>query len=43
MAIVSGGHERVANVAAQIERVQPSVLDWAPMIAELLRLDGAQA
>jgi hypothetical protein len=43
MAIVSGGHERVANVAAQIERVQPSVLDWAPMIAELLRVDGAQA
>jgi len=43
MAIVSGGDERVATVAAQIERVQPSVLDWAPMIAGLLELDGAPA
>jgi hypothetical protein len=43
MAIVSGGDERVATVVAQIERVQPSVLDWAPMIAGLLQLDGAPA
>jgi hypothetical protein len=43
MAIVSGGDKRVARVAGQVERVQPSVLDWAPMIAGLLQLDGAQA
>ena len=41
MAIVSGGDPRVADVARRIERHQPSVLDWAPMIADLLRLDGA--
>jgi hypothetical protein len=41
MAIVSGGAGRVAHVARQIERTQPSVLDWAPMIARLLHLDGA--
>jgi hypothetical protein len=41
MAIVSGGDRRVAHVARQIERTQPSVLDWAPMIARLLQLDGA--
>jgi hypothetical protein len=41
MAIVSGGDPRVAQVARQIERTQPSVLDWAPMIARLLQLDGA--
>jgi hypothetical protein len=40
MAIVSGGDPRVAHVARQIERSQPSVLDWAPMIARLLQLDG---
>jgi hypothetical protein len=43
MAIVSGGDRRVAHVARQIERTQPSVLDWAPMIARLLQLDGAPA
>lgn len=39
LAIVSGGDARVAGVARQIERNQPSVLDWAPMIARLLDLD----
>jgi hypothetical protein len=39
MAIVSGGDPRVAPIARRIERTQPSVLDWAPMIAELLRLE----
>jgi hypothetical protein len=43
MAIVSGGDPRVAPVARRIERTQPSVLDWAPMIARLLQLDGAPA
>ncbi len=43
MAIVSGGDERVATLARRIERVQPSVLDWAPTIAGLLQLDGAPA
>ncbi|HUV18346.1 MAG TPA: alkaline phosphatase family protein [Ilumatobacteraceae bacterium] len=43
MAIVSGGDPRVAPVARQIERTQPSVLDWAPMIARLLRLEGVPA
>jgi hypothetical protein len=41
MAIVSGGDPRAARVARRVERTQPSVLDWAPMIAELLQLDGA--
>jgi hypothetical protein len=41
MAIVSGGDPRVTPLARQIERTQPSVLDWAPMIARLLQLDGA--
>lgn len=41
MAIVSGGDPRVAAVARRIERHQPSVLDWAPMIAQLLHVDGA--
>jgi len=27
-------------VARRIERDQPSVLDWAPMIAGLLHVDG---
>jgi hypothetical protein len=36
MAIVSGGAERVGAVARRIEHHQPSVLDWAPMIAGLL-------
>ena len=40
MAIVSGGDHRVAGVARRIERDQPSVLDWAPMIAGLLHVDG---
>ena len=40
-AIVSGGDPRVTGIARRIERHQPSVLDWAPMIADLLRLDGA--
>jgi hypothetical protein len=43
MAIVSGGDESVATIARRIERIQPSVLDWAPMIARLLQLDGATA
>lgn len=43
VAIVSGGDACVAPVARQIERTQPSVLDWAPMIADLLQLDGATA
>ena len=43
MAIVSGGDRRVAEVARRIERHQPSVLDWAPMIAGLLDLDGTPA
>jgi hypothetical protein len=42
MAIVSGGDQTVAAVAERLERRQPSVLDWAPMIAGLLQLDGAQ-
>jgi hypothetical protein len=41
LAIVSGGDPRVAAVARRIERRRPSVLDWAPMIAGLLQLDGA--
>jgi hypothetical protein len=41
MAIVSGGDHRVAHVARQIEGCQPSVLDWAPMIARLLHLGVA--
>jgi hypothetical protein len=41
MAIVSGGDHRVAHVARQIERGQPSVLDWAPMIARLLQVGEA--
>ena len=41
MAIVSGGDPRVADIARRIERRQPSVLDWAPMIAGLLQIDGA--
>jgi hypothetical protein len=38
MAIVSGGDARVGAIARRIERTRPSVLDWAPMIAELLRV-----
>jgi hypothetical protein len=38
MAIVSGGDHRVAGVARRIEGSQPSALDWAPMIVELLQL-----
>ena len=41
MAIVSGGDSRVTDLARQLERTQPSVLDWAPTIARLLQLDGA--
>jgi hypothetical protein len=40
MAIVSGGDPCVAHLARQIERNQPSVLDWAPTIARLLQIDG---
>jgi len=40
MAIVSGGDHRVAGIARQIERRRPSVLDWAPMIADLLQIGG---
>jgi hypothetical protein len=40
MAIVSGGDHRVAAVARQIEQSHPSVLDWAPLIAGLLQIDG---
>ena len=40
MAIVSGGDSRVGDVARRLERTQPSVLDWAPMIIGLLDLDG---
>ncbi len=43
MAIVSGGDRRVGGLARRIERCQPSALDWAPTIAELLELDGAGA
>jgi hypothetical protein len=43
MAIVSGGDPRAVPVARRIERTQPSVLDWAPTIAELLQLDHATA
>ena len=39
MAIVSGGDPRVDPIARRIERTQPSVLDWAPMIGDLLQLD----
>jgi hypothetical protein len=39
LAIVSGGHPCVGQVARRIEHHQPSVLDWAPMIAGLLQLD----
>lgn len=42
MAIVSGGVDRVAPLARRIERHQPSVLDWAPMVADLLQLDLLQ-
>jgi hypothetical protein len=41
MAIVSGGDPRVAAVSRRMERDRPSVLDWAPMIADLLQVDGA--
>jgi hypothetical protein len=40
MAIVSGGDRLVAPLARRVERQQPSVLDWAPTIAELLQLDA---
>ncbi len=40
LAIVSGGDPRVAAVARSIERRQPSVLDWAPMVAGLLHVNG---
>lgn len=36
MAIVSGGHEAVPELARQIESVQPSSLTWAPLIQNLL-------
>jgi hypothetical protein len=39
LAIVSGGDPRVTGVARRIERTQPSVLDWAPMITRLLQID----
>jgi predicted AlkP superfamily pyrophosphatase or phosphodiesterase len=39
MAIVSGGDPRAAQLARRIEQRQPSVLDWAPAVAELLELD----
>jgi hypothetical protein len=39
LAIVSGGDHRAAPVTRDIERTQPSVLDWAPTIARLLQLD----
>jgi hypothetical protein len=42
MAIVSGGDPRVAPIARRVERTQPSVLDWAPMIGDLLHLDEAR-
>ena len=43
MAIVSGGDHRVAGLARQVERSQPSALVWAPTIAGLLDLDGTAA
>jgi len=36
VAIVSGGDARVRAIAEQIELRRPSVLDWAPTIADLL-------
>ena len=42
LAIVSGGDHRVGPVARSIEHHQPSVLDWAPMIAELVQLGAAR-
>ena len=39
MAIVSGGDPRVEPLARHLERHPVSVLDWAPTIARLLRLD----
>ncbi len=43
LAIVSGGDPRVDDVARRIERRQPSVLDWSPMIARLLQLDAVSS
>ena len=43
MAIVSGGDPCVAPIARHIEHTQPSVLDWAPMIGDLLQLDEARS
>lgn len=40
LAIVSGGDPCVGAVARRIERRQPSVLDWAPMVADLLHVNG---
>ncbi len=43
LAIVSGGDDRVGPIARRIERAQPSVLDWAPMIGGLLQLEETSA
>lgn len=40
LAIVSGGNERTGAIARRIERHRPSVLDWAPMISDLLGVAG---
>jgi hypothetical protein len=39
VAVVSGGHERVRELGVRIEQSQPSALDWAPLIADLLDLE----
>lgn len=43
MAIVSGGDSRARDLAVRVGRGQPSVLDWAPMIAELLGVGATAA
>jgi len=38
LAIVSGGHPRVGDVARGLAGRRPSALEWAPLVAELLDL-----
>jgi len=43
LAIVSGGHPRAGDLAARVGLEQPSVLDWAPAIADLLCVGAARS
>lgn len=36
VAIISGGHDAVPELARSIEKVQPTTLTWAPLIRDLL-------